>query len=348
MPLSFSCSCGQPLKVGDDSAANYVKCPACGTLVEVPPRPAPLRPRRDERSRFSEPIDEDDYPGGPATTNGKATASLIFGLLSMLTGLLLGVVAIIFGILAKKEIGVSRGRQGGDGLATAGIVMGSLSFVLTGVVYLLLLPAISRVREAAGRAQSQNNLKQMALGVIKTADDHDGRIQGAILSPDGRPLLSWRVAMLPNLEQAPLYRQFHLNEPWDSDHNRQLISRMPKTFAYPGDQEAAAQGLTYYRAIVGPDTAFAPRTRYPAGISDGTSQTIMIVEAEDPVPWTKPDELVYDPNGPLPRFSKRRPRGFQAVLWDGSVQNVDSERISERTLRAACTARGNDVLGPDW
>jgi hypothetical protein len=73
----------------------------------------------------------------------------------------------------------------------------------------------------------------------------------------------------------------------------------------------------------------------------------MIVEAEDPVPWTKPDELVYDPKGPLPGFSKRYKYGFNVALWDTSARRV-SHDTSEATLRAALTAHANDFLGPDW
>jgi hypothetical protein len=294
----------------------------------------------------------DDEPEELAQSNGEATSSLVMGIMSLVGGLLFGIPAIIYGVIAKKSIARSRGRESGLGLATAGIclgIFGTVASIVLGVVLLFVVKWPPRQPSAGERAMSQNNLHQIGLAMISRSDSFDGKIldEAAIRSQDGRPLLSWRVALLPYMEEGALYNEFQLNEPWDSEHNRRLIPRMPKTFAFPVAKEEAAQGLTYYRAIIGPDTAFSPGSRYPASIADGTSQTIMIVEAEDPVPWTKPDELVYDPKKPLPRFNKRSSRGFNAVLWDGSVRTILHE-TSDSTLRAAITAFGDDILGPDW
>jgi hypothetical protein len=314
--------------------------------------PAPQRPVQERRPEFDRPREDyrprEVYTEGPPQTNGKAIASLVLGIVSLFLGLLVGILALIFGILANKEINRTRDRQVGQGFATAGIVLGIISFVTSAAAVFLLI-AVVKVREAAERAGSQNNLKLLSLATINCADSNAGRIpdDGAICTADGRPLLSWRVAILPFLDESPLFRQFHLNEPWDSEHNRHLITQMPRAFAHPGFKKDSAQGLTYYRAIVGPDTAWAKGSRFPASITDGTGHTILVVEAEDAVPWTKPDELIYDPNGPLPRFSKYFKSGFQAAMWDGSVRSI-SPRTSEATLRAACTARAGDFLGPDW
>src|SRR5262249_54155708 len=89
----------------------------------------------------------------------------------------------------------------------------------------LLMPAVQKVRMAAGNAQGQNNLKQIALAMHNYNDAYNGKLPAhAIYSKDGKkPLLSWRVAILPFIEQDNLYQQFHLDEPWDSEHNKKLI-----------------------------------------------------------------------------------------------------------------------------
>ncbi len=351
MAISFNCPCGQHLTVPPNVNTDQVTCPRCGQVHALPTRlePAPAPPRRPRRDRWDDEGHRGDAPYGPTVPNGKAKASLILGILSLFVGLLFGILAIVFGILANREIRRSGGRQYGEGQALAGIILGAFSFVATGLMIALLLPAVSRVREAAERAQSQNNLKEMAIGVIRNADENNGKIldEAAIHSPLRKPLLSWRVAILPQIDQGTLYQQFHLDEPWDSTHNQQFITRMPKVFAHPAFKDEAAKGLTPYRALVGPGTGFARGSRYPASFTDGVSQTMMLVEAEEHVPWTKPDELVYNPQGPLPRFSTRSKAGFSAAMWDASVRTV-LRNVSEPTLRGAITASGGEVLGPDW
>jgi hypothetical protein len=210
--------------------------------------------------------------------------------------------------------------------------------------------AVQKVREAAARVQSSNNLKQMCLAMINYADSHQGRLPPqALFSKDGKPLLSWRVLILPYIEQEALYKEFHLDEPWDSEHNKKLLARMPRTFALPGKEKEAAAGQTYYLGFVGKGAFFEEKKalRYPADFPDGTSNTIMFVEAAEAVPWTKPEDLPFDPGKPLPKLGGRSPGGFLAALCDGSVRLVSSS-ISEKTLRAAITRNGGEVLGDDW
>src|SRR5436309_15555748 len=102
----------------------------------------------------------------------------------------------------------------------------------------------------------------------------------AVLGRDGKPLLSWRVLILPYIEQEDRYKEFRLDQPWDSPHNIQLLPRMPKLYA-PFDGSPTPQPhTTYYQVFVGPRTAFeGPRGLNFADFKDGTSNTLLIVEA---------------------------------------------------------------------
>jgi hypothetical protein len=311
------------------------------------------RPSRRPRSRED---DDDDYdrPREPAGTSGKASAALVLGLLSFCLGLLAGIPAVILGILALADVSRSRGRLGGKGLAIAGLLCGVLGTLSSGA---WLYFSVFKVRDAAARIQSGNNLKMISLATINYADTNGGTMPGPICDKDGKPLLSWRVAILPYIEQDTLYRQFRLDEPWDGPNNKRLIAQMPKVYAHPKDPEAAAQGLTYYRVFTGPNTPFPdPQPPFPPGRSpclypmsfvDGTSNTILVAEAADPVVWTKPDELPYVRGGPLPRLGGKFSSGYNVVLADGSL-HVVSPGVSEGTLRSAIDINDGQFLGPDW
>ncbi|MBM3996078.1 MAG: DUF1559 domain-containing protein [Planctomycetes bacterium] len=205
------------------------------------------------------------------------------------------------------------------------------------------------------RAQHISNLKQIALALHNHHDTYKHLPAAAISSrknADGKPLLSWRVAILPFIEQEPLYRSFDLDQPWDHPTNKKLIPLMPPVYVMPGVD--AEPGMTHYRTLVGPDTMLNPingngrlRPQFTLGnLPDGTSNTIMIVEAKEPTIWTKPDDLPYDPKGPLPKFGVWDD-GFHVAMGDGSVRFVRAN-ISERTLRSAITCSDGEVLGPDW
>jgi prepilin-type processing-associated H-X9-DG protein len=209
----------------------------------------------------------------------------------------------------------------------------------------LLLPAVQKVRDAASRAQSQNNLKQIGLAMHNYESTNGTFPPAAICDKRGKPLLSWRVAILPYIEQEPLYKQFKLDEPWDSEHNKKLINAMPKTYAL-----AAAPpkpGETHYRALVGNGAAFETirGTRFPE-FTDGLSNTWLVVEAAEGVPWAKPDELEYDPAKPLPKFGTFNNGGFNALFGDGSVRFM-LPTLKEKTVRALITRAGGEAIDFD-
>jgi len=207
--------------------------------------------------------------------------------------------------------------------------------------------------------------------MMNYSDSHAGRLPPAVkVGPDGKPLYSWRVLILPYIDEAALYNSFHLDEPWDSPHNRPLLAMIPKTYIDPGRPQDST-GSTSYQVFDGPGAPFdsysrkdlqpfmlqSPKgalnlqmspiqTRFPMGFTDGASNTFLIVEAGEPVPWSSPKDLQYDAARPLPKLGSSTRHGFNVAFADCSVRLMP-ETISEWHLRAYITPNGGEILGPD-
>jgi len=190
----------------------------------------------------------------------------------------------------------------------------------------LLLPAVQQVRGAARRAQSQNNLKQMALAAHNYESAFMRFPGGFSAAREGQPPVSWRVMILPYIEQQNIYDQYNFDEPWDSEHNLQFLEMMPEVFRSP--TSVAGPGLTVYRGIggdsglMGTERGTASRGRRFGDITDGSSNTILFVETSDAlaVPWTQPDEGIDPDNLDMGALFGMYPGGTNFSLADGSVQ----------------------------
>ena len=216
----------------------------------------------------------------------------------------------------------------------------------------LLLPAVQKVRAAANRTTSSNNLKQMAIA-MHSFHDVMGQVPNNLTDKkSGKPLLSWRVAILPYLEQGDLYNQFKLDEPWDSEHNLKLAKIAVKTYSQPGvepTRDSQGNGLTPYQGLAGPSTLFEPGKKIRFNeITDGMSNTILFVEAKNQVIWTKPEDVSFDPKRDLPPtvtlFGGLTPGGFNAAFADGSVRFI-ADTVDRKTIKAMITRNGNEPMG---
>jgi len=204
--------------------------------------------------------------------------------------------------------------------------------------------AVVKVREAAARAQSQNNLKQLGLALHNYHDTHNAFPPAAVCDKTGKPMLSWRVLILPYIEAGDLYKQFKLDEPWDSENNKKLLAKMPRTYMVPGQ---ASTTDTYYRVFVGNGAAFDyVRGHRLQDFTDGTSNTIVVVTAAEAVPWTKPDELAFDPDKDMVKLLGTLPSETvcNTAFGDGSVRAI-SKTIDRMTLNALITRAGGEVIG---
>jgi hypothetical protein len=206
---------------------------------------------------------------------------------------------------------------------------------------------IKKVRDAATLSRSANNLKQLALAMHNYESTYQSFPPAAVCDKTGKPLLSWRVLILPYIEQDALFKQFKLDEPWDSDHNKKLLDKMPKVFS-ANDPPKPGETTTHYRVFVGNGAGF-DYLKGPtiAAITDGTSNTWMIATAADAVPWTKPDELPFDPEKDTGKLLGAVVGGrIQVAMFDGSVRNL-AKVPGKKLLNALVTRGGGEVVVDD-
>ena len=223
----------------------------------------------------------------------------------------------------------------------------------------------------AAKADAAKRLKEIGLA-IHNYESATLMLPAGIVGPKGELGLSWRVQILPYLgkEAGELYKQFNLKEAWDSEQNRKLIAKMPKAFASPGKD---AEGKTHLRSFAG-NSAFLPRPQPFAakvkappppfanfqpgtfvggrgffGISDGTSNTLMVAEGPEAVEWTKPDDFPFHgfiggPNPPVaPKLGGVFPGGFHGLMCDASVHFFPAT-LDEKTLSAMISVNGGEIL----
>jgi hypothetical protein len=188
------------------------------------------------------------------------------------------------------------------------------------------------------RAMTVHNLKFIGWAMHNFTAKNGGRLPPAAIGKEGKALLSWRVAILPFLEELSLYQKFHLDEPWNGPHNQALLKEMPQVYA-PVVPKGQAPYATYYQGIVGPGSLFEGQEGTKiAEVIDAARPTLMVLEAGDPVPWTKPEDVRYDGAGRLPKLGGQFEDGFYVAFADGSTRFLGRE-IAPEQLRALITQR---------
>ena len=213
------------------------------------------------------------------------------------------------------------------------------------VVVGLLLPAVQAAREAARRTQCVNNLKQIGLAFHSYVTAKKAFPRAATTDRQGRPLLSWRVAILPYIGQQSLYNKFKRNEPWDSPHNKALLKEMPSSYSCPS-RANPEPFTTTYQVFSGKGTMFEKGQDISvSGVTDGISNTLLVVEAKEAVPWTKPADLTFGPDAApsLDGAGSLHPGGFNAVFADASVRFIKLV-IDPNVFRALITRNGGEVI----
>lgn len=228
-------------------------------------------------------------------------------------------------------------------------------------VFLAMTMTIPRVSDADRRAPVRYTIQQIGVALTGYDETFHRLPRHATTDADGKAQLSWRVQILLFAEQAPLYSKFKLTEAWDSPSNLPLIGgrTIPTFVGYYTDEP----DKTPWQVFVGPGTAFDPAEkilRLNHHFPDGTANTLLVVEAPTLVPWSKPEDLRYHPDEPLPKFGREyhwlgpRPmlpavsaKGFFAAMADGSARFL-SVNVSEDVLRRVIVRNDGKPLAADW
>jgi len=278
-----------------------------------------------------------------AASNSYLTEGVVFAVVAAL-------LAIVLGWIGRGQPGESKT------VASLGIVVA----VLTLLLFCIMPEFQAHAPHAARQSQFINNLKQVGLA-LENYETAYGRLPPAVVRDDrGRALYSWRVLILPYMNQDALYQKFRLDEPWNSPHNFALLRESP--VVYQGLNSNFNRTITYIQAFVGPGSAFEGRDgqplMFPDGASnfpDGTSRTILLAEAGEGVPWSAPLDMPTGPKAPAPKLGGgySRPRGFlqsepsigqvAILMADGAVKSPRWP-IDPETLRALITRNGGEAL----
>jgi type II secretory pathway pseudopilin PulG len=347
MPISFRCPhCGTPMNVADQFAGQTGPCAKCGGTITIPGGQAAgfgVSPQSTQPTYPAAPTYGQPPAYGQAPSYGQAPA---YPPTSYPQPAGYGA-----GGLGAGGAYASRTKSS-NGSTFWLVLFGSLAAVAVvcgGFLVALLLPAVQAARDAARRTQSANNMKMIGLGMHNYHDTYNAFPYAG--SEDARQGLglSWRVRMLPFVDDVGLYNSFDWNQPWNGPTNQPLVDRMPKSYQSPSVPESKSQ--TVYLAVV--DSEVVPpggkprQTNRPrpifsqdgrrsamADIIDGTSNTIMVVEAnpEEAVTWTQPRDLVFDPQNPRRGLGKTQRRGFQVLMADGSIRFID-DSVNDEVLR---------------
>jgi len=246
---------------------------------------------------------------------------------------------------SRASGGTSSGSSSSTGWILA-IILGGGALLAVPCLIALLLPAVQQAREAARRTQCRSNLKQIGLAMYNYHDVYGCFPPAYIADETGKPMHSWRVLILPYLEQQALYEQYDFSEPWDGPNNSRLMGLRPPIYACPTGHGGTM--TTAYAAISGENCVFAgAESTKISDITDGTSETIMVGEAEyAAIPWMEPRDIEFDTFttvGDADGFSSDHQGGVFVLNADGST-NFVSEDVNPESFKAELTRNGGEEV----
>jgi len=237
-----------------------------------------------------------------------------------------------------------QGRGGGGAVIVAIAVLALCGLCVVPILIALLLPAVQAAREAGRRVSSQNNLKQLSIGMLNYHDAYGEFPPAVVTDANGKPLYSGRVLLLPFIEQKAVFDQFDLTQPWDSPRNLAISQTKVPTFCDPSSAQALP-GQTDYLFVTGVGTAFEPPGPHSMGnLTDGTANTLMLVEVRNSgINWAEPRDL--DVSQPMSFPAGNHPGVNLGVFFDGHVSAI-SNSVSPDDVRAMATKAGNEQVNP--
>jgi hypothetical protein len=192
-----------------------------------------------------------------------------------------------FGSIVPESLRSYRWRRTMEHLA----ILTMIGICLT----VLLVPALPQARVSEPRLYCANNLKQIALALHNYHDVHGSFPPAYIADETGKPMHSWRVLILPYLEQGALYEGYRFDEPWDGPNNSKLLVHMPECYACPHHDPWPGTHTPYF-AVIGPHAAWqGAEPRHTSDFTDGLRSAIHVLEGPaHQVPWMAPEDLTVE------------------------------------------------------
>lgn len=326
MTITFQCKkCGKKYKVSDDKGGRKIKCRQCEAVMKIPAAESDdfLSGFDDAEMEYTPPTRrrKKSKPGPEKKKSRKSTDS------NAKQGPIIAIV-----VVALLLVG------GGGFLAIWGMPGGKVLKAITDKADKVVNSAASSSENGAGAPSTADSevkrMKEVARAFHNYHDSWTRFPPADAHLVDGKPMLSWRVHMLPFLGHKELYEQFNLQEPWDSPHNKALLEKMPEIYHCDG---VTQPGFTSLMTFSGKDTPFTggqgPRMR---NFTDGSSNVILLVQAgpDKAVPWTQPVDLPFNKGNPITALGQA-PRGaFLCAMADGSIRKINPG-MSAQTLSLA-------------
>ena len=296
----------------------------------------------------------------PAVALTASTSLFVSPVSASLTRATLGLIAATSASVAPGIAILTRGvapAMISKSTAVASILLGGMILAGGGIATWQKAPALAQqpgtldprpadkplAIDADTRRVSKNHMKQILLAFHNYHSAYDRFPPASISRDDGQPNLSWRVALLPYLGEDGLFKEFRLDEPWDSLHNKTLIPRMPAVYQTP--DSPTPEGQPPLRGRSGTGATFeGGQGGGVEPVTDGTSNTALIASAREPIVWTRPGELRFQWDGPIPLLDESNPAASLVAMADGAI--LDYSPKNELLLRCMITRNGGEVINP--
>ncbi len=256
--------------------------------------------------------------------------------------------------LAADEVvtGIAH-RPGASARSIVMLTVGAVAAAacVIGLVVAFVFPAFGVVRKIADAHQCDQNLRKIGLALQAYEADFGSLPPAFTNGPNGKPMHSWRVLLLPYLGEHGTYSNYDFSQPWDSPHNQKLATKMPRVYACPADPDAIALGESNYMVVVGPATMFpGSQSRSTASVGDDLESTITVVEVPIfGVNWLAPSDLraermQFAINGGFGQeMGSHHPEGAHVLMADGQVRFL-KETVPPDYLEGMTTVNGGELI----